>query len=804
MGHKKCYVGTALLTAGKCYFSETMERLVVKMPFLPGKRASQRQKDAKKELKSKDPTGAQRQKCFRDKRKNDEMYREKNRAKCASYRLQVKELRDRDENQDKIHRRRERERKAAYRRKKREEELDKKRIQIPQNTETENSQNDQASCYKKKMNSSRVTKTTSTPDDVAQLKRKIRQYQQGKRRLSRKICMGSTRAVHDATSTMRKRAQRVRKSLPQSPKKWAETVHHLTRNASPQKKTALNQLQKKNSCRRRNVPTRQFWRENICQFLSKDNISRQMPNKRDVIKVDGSHVAKRHLCCSKKEAFLHFVEQNPSYPYRYTTFRKSIPKFITKMNLNDRRICVCMKCFNATEKLRAVSRVAASCNLAPLTTQSVYKDSVCKNEPKGFPKLACVEEDCTECSNFLQDKYADMLEQEGNTTLKYAQWEHVDTQYMNSKGQKITTKCWKQVDHTKSLETVFTEINEGMKDLKGHLFRNDYQYSAHQSLIKSLPLDQAVVFGDFSQNYALAPNDEIESAHYNTPQVTIHTWYLLRHTSTSTLQSPQLTKESIVMISDDLKHDTSAVFNFTKKLLAYMRNNPQRVGLPRILHRITDNCGFEYKCRQAFADLMHIEQQTGVKVVYHFAEPGHGKGPHDGIGATIKHGLDTLILHDKVRLRNAYEVYLATTTHFSEVGLHAEPSRKKTFEFSSRAIMYVPAKVTRSGHKDTDVKQVKGTMKLRFIHSISPREVEFANLSCSCPTCLFNSESECSFKEWRKGSTCALWANSTQHPDAASDIDVDVSGQTTHTLSGNQSPADASDRCILLFRLHCI
>ena len=65
----------------------------------------------------------------------------------------------------------------------------------------------------------------------------------------------------------------------------------------------------------------------------------------------------------------------------------------------------------------------------------------------------------------------------------------------------------------------------------------------------------------------------------------------------------------------------------------------------------------------------------GVKVLYHYCEPGHGKGPPDGLGTTIKHGLlDMLVLRDIIRLQNAYKVYLAACQHLGEVGKHAEPS----------------------------------------------------------------------------------------------------------------------------------
>ena len=80
--------------------------------------------------------------------------------------------------------------------------------------------------------------------------------------------------------------------------------------------------------------------------------------------------------------------------------------------------------------------------------------------------------------------------------------------------------------------------------------------------------------------------------------------------------------------------------------------------------------------RQAFSQISHIDHLTGVKRIYHFSETGHGKGPYDGEGADIKHGLNRLVIQDKVRLRIAYEAYLASAKYLGDVGRNAEGKQK--------------------------------------------------------------------------------------------------------------------------------
>ena len=179
---------------------------------------------------------------------------------------------------------------------------------------------------------------------------------------------------------IRKRAQRVRKHIPQTPEKWADTIDHVVRNATPRKKKALKEIftqKPRMQPKERNVKKRQHWRTRIRTFLERDDLSRQMPNKKGVINVDGHPTAKRHLLSSKKEAYLKFLDQHPLYPFKYTTFRKSIPRHIKKTNRNQHRVCVCLRCFNFSERVRAVSHESVLQNMGSMNLRSVYKESVC-------------------------------------------------------------------------------------------------------------------------------------------------------------------------------------------------------------------------------------------------------------------------------------------------------------------------------------------------------------------------------------------------------------------------------------------
>lgn len=192
----------------------------------------------------------------------------------------------------------------------------------------------------------------------------------------------------------------------------------------------------------------------------------------------------------------------------------------------------------------------------------------------------------------------------------------------------------------------------------------------------------------------------------------------------------------------------------------------------------------------------------GVKVVYHYSEPGHGKGPHDGIGATIKHGLDRLVIQDKVRLRNAYEVYIAACKYLSQVGHNADAAVQKDLEFSKRVIRYVPHRMTKNAPNEK-VRAIKGTLKLRNVQALSNDTLEVANLSCGCVKCISGIGDRCLYEQWRK--TDIQHLRETENPPEATD-----DGETANTcihldLTNTLLPIHkCMSACSVCFKMHAM
>ena len=356
-----------------------------------------------------------------------------------------------------------------------------------------------------------------------------------------------------------------------------------------------------------------------------------------------------------------------------------------------------------------------------------------------IPNRECVDRKCRDCGTEAISVMFKPLTEASNPSeqVKFHQWEISKESYVGKDGNKKISSRWVQVEKKSNVPDLVENVAETMEKFTGHLFRASYQQMMENMLIEELPMDQAMVVMDFSENIALVPQDEIESAHRTTKQVTLHPLYIVRHDSTSTPEIPNILKESLVVLSDYLGHTASSVYAFTVQLISHLQQNPGPSPI-RVIHRFTDNCAAQYKCKEAFQHISLIENVFRVKMVYHYTESGHGKGPSDGIGAGIKKKLENLILGGKV-INNAYKAYLT---------LAQNPNEKV-----NQRIIYVPYKkiLKLTPRKGNCIKALKGTQSFHMIIKSNPKSdvIEGHDLSCTCTVCITEQEGPCCYGQYR-------------------------------------------------------
>ena len=133
-------------------------------------------------------------------------------------------------------------------------------------------------------------------------------------------------------------------------------------------------------------------------------------------------------------------------------------------------------------------------------------------------------------------------------------------------------------------------FNSLVNKLKLHDFIARQQSNYLKEKKSSLLHGEYILIMDFSENYSMVTQNEIQAAHFSKVQATIHPIVAYYKT-----QNENLECLSWVAISDHLKHDTVAVNKFQSKFIDFIKTNAAKYPKIRKIYYFTDGCAAQYK-----------------------------------------------------------------------------------------------------------------------------------------------------------------------------------------------------------------
>lgn len=210
-----------------------------------------------------------------------------------------------------------------------------------------------------------------------------------------------------------------------------------------------------------------------------------------------------------------------------------------------------------------------------------------------------------------------------NESVSYEEWRRVETRLPNGK-LKYNTRLVK-------VEVPVDEFKESFKIQVGkfreHAYRVTTQYSEVKRLKDHMEEDEATLQMDFAQNYTCGHTEEIQSAYFAKEQVTLHPMVL--HYK----EGNELRHKSFVAVSDERAHNSFAVFAFIKTIIPRIKEM-----LPNLckIHYLTDSPTSQYRNKKIMNLIARHETIFEMKATWTYFESGHGKGPCDGVGGTLK------------------------------------------------------------------------------------------------------------------------------------------------------------------------
>ena len=188
--------------------------------------------------------------------------------------------------------------------------------------------------------------------------------------------------------------------------------------------------------------------------------------------------------------------------------------------------------------------------------------------------------------------------------------------------------------------------------------------------------------------------------------------------------------DEIMILSNDLKHDSFAVNTFVEKALTHLREN--KVMIKRLI-MWSDNCGSQYKSCKVF-DAVSKYEDIPVMRNYFCAKPG--KAEADGAIGWLSMHIDRVVRSGTHEFSNAGDIYhycqLKLRIHNDDLGKCCHWQRHY-FE------------VSQINCYDNTVRQtVKGTLTLHSVRNVGVRGIiEVHESSCFCEVFFLNGQEEC-------------------------------------------------------------
>ena len=347
-------------------------------------------------------------------------------------------------------------------------------------------------------------------------------------------------------------------------------------------------------------------KQKVVTFLGREDNARTNPGKRDCVKTEKSKVQTKTLLDYMHNLHVKFSAENPNIKISLSTFCKLRPQNILLTSYLSKSNCLCQKHQNCALKLKALRKVLDG------TVHVTYNpDTMISQYPDDESKTA-------------------LLERIDSDVVTYDEWRRVK----DGDGKlrtKIVQSTIPKNDFVALFEKVITEFRE-------HVHRIKVQNGELKKLKEDLPENHVIIQMDFAENYNCSTSENVQSSYWCQTGVTLHPCVI--YYTVSGEDGVMLDHKSIVYVSDMLSHNTSMVYTIIDELLPEIKTLIPDV---QCIHYYTDSPFSQYRNKAIFHLIATHQERYGITATWDYFECGHGKGPCDGVGGTIKRSADQAV-----------------------------------------------------------------------------------------------------------------------------------------------------------------
>lgn len=365
-------------------------------------------------------------------------------------------------------------------------------------------------------------------------------------------------------------------------------------------------------------------RHKIHNFFERDDVSRMCPGKKDCFK---NGKPRRLLLDTVKNLYPKFVTET-GIKLSYATLLREKPSWVMWPKNKDRDTCLCVKHENFEFKLEKLYRLG---ELKFKSTSELIKAYSCDVD-----SYDCMYGLCNTCGEI------EIESRDNGDTVAYFEWQ-VCTEERVIKGNTKTIKLTKKTSITTTVKELKIKLLHEIADMKKHCYGISENLKEKRRLKENLNDQEILIQIDFAENYMTKYGKEIQSTHFGASkgQLTIHTGVFYAR------KDNEVQTTSFATVSDNLDHQAYAVWGHLKPMLQNILNKRESI---TTLHIFSDGPTSQYRNRTNIylwlkTLIDHFPQITSA--TWNYSEPGHGKGPMDGVGAVLKRTADDNVLKGK-------------------------------------------------------------------------------------------------------------------------------------------------------------
>ena len=274
-----------------------------------------------------------------------------------------------------------------------------------------------------------------------------------------------------------------------------------------------------------------------------------------------------------------------------------------------------------------------------------------------------------------------------------------------------------------------------------HNFIFRWQAQQFKECMLTFPNDVVVSVIDFAENYSFKMQNEIQSMHWWSTQVTIlvHITYVRNLTGS-------IEKTLHFYISDDKQHDTLFVQHCFMLHDRWLKQQGHRLRYHWVW---SDGAASQFKARRPFYFVARYKQSTSLHMMWSFSASGHGKGEHDGAGAVIKRTLT----HEELKPNGAPLKCAADVVNFlnATFGDKGQSHRCKTQRF-----FWLVSQDEVQRDVQWECRPIKGSRTIHCVDGYAtndPCALRLRTLSCFCDPCVRGQWRRCKsrqhIEEWK-------------------------------------------------------